>query len=125
MSPPTAALALLVVFAARADAHWAAPEDIVAELNGPEGRAAGVARATRDEKTNRLLVIRVGEVWSRLPAGQRRDQAAAWLERWRHSVSRGVVSILDARTDRPVVAFGAAGKVVSVVPEPTIAETHP
>jgi hypothetical protein len=118
-------LALAVLLAAQAAAHWLEPEAIVADLNGPAGRALGVERAVRDDKVPRLLVIRVGEQWYGLSPDRRRRQAAAWLETWRRNVGQGIVAVLDARTDTPVVRFGPGGRVVAVTRRPTVAETLP
>jgi hypothetical protein len=114
-----AALAVLVGLGGAASAHWVTPEAIVAELNSPHAREAlGVENAVRDEKAPRLLVIRVGEGWYRLPAATRRTQAGDWLSTWRESVAEGVVSILDARTQRAVVHFGPGGRVEGVAAGP-------
>jgi hypothetical protein len=115
------ALALLVVLgiAARAVAHWVAPEDVVAALNAPAARkATGVERAEQDPAAPRLLVIRVDASWYALPEGRRRSAAEEWLEHWRASVPQGVVSVLDARTDKPVVHFGRTGRVAGIAPGP-------
>jgi hypothetical protein len=116
-----AVLVLLLAAPGPARAHWIAPEAIVAQLQGPPGRALGVERAARDDKVPRLLVIRVGEAWYRIPAEKRREQAAAWLALWRHNVGQGIVAVLDARTDQPAVRFGPGGQVVAVSEAPTIA----
>jgi hypothetical protein len=108
------AIALLVAFAGAATAHWLPPEALVAELNGSIGRGRGVARAERDRGNPRLLVIRVGEGWYALPARDRSEQAAGWLERWRHSVPHGLIAVLDAESDRAVVRFGPGARVTGV-----------
>jgi len=112
-------LAMLVGLSRAASAHWLTPEAIVAELNSPRAREVlGVEGAVRDEKAPRLLVIRVGEGWYRLPSAARRTQAKDWLSTWRHSVAEGVVAILDARTQKPVVHFGPGGRVEGVAAAP-------
>lgn len=112
-----AAVALLLLECPGVRAHSVPPEAIVAELNGARARAAwGVERAERDPKAPRLLVVRVGARWYELPQTARREQAAAWLDRWRHSVDQGLVAILDARSDAPVVQFGPGGVVRGLVP---------
>jgi hypothetical protein len=88
-------------------AHTMSPEDIVAQA----AKAKGVERAARDEANPRVLVIRVGEEWFKLPEETRREQATQWRDEWRESVEQGVVSVLDARTEAPAVRFGANGKV--------------
>jgi hypothetical protein len=115
----------VVVLATRAAAHWIAPETIVAELNGPRGRVLGVEGAVRDDKAPRLLVIRVGEAWYRLPAEARRERAAAWLDLWRRSVDQGIVAVLDAPTDTPVVRFGPGGRAVEATGPPRTQKPSP
>jgi hypothetical protein len=109
---------LPLAFGRAAAAHWTAPETIVAELNGDAGRKLGVERAERDAKVPRLLLVRVGERWYAVPAAARKAQAAEWLARWRESVEQGIVAVLDARTAKPVVGFGARGTVESVSDAP-------
>ncbi len=115
-----AAAGLLLLLAAPALAHWVAPEAIVAGATADSTRSAwGVERAYRDEKVPRLFVIRVGSRWYERSAADRRAQAAAWAELWRNNVAGGIVSILDARTDRPAVQFGRRGEVVGLAAAPT------
>lgn len=97
----------LLLAAAVAGAHTASPETVIAEA----AKAKGVTRAARDETNPRVLVIRVGEEWFQLPEETRREQASRWRDEWRDSVEQGVVAVLDARTEAPVVRFGAGGKV--------------
>lgn len=111
---------LLVALAGVGAAHWVAPETIVAGLNGDTAKAGGVVRAERDLKEPRLLVIRVGPAWYARPAAARRAQASAWFEHWRANVPQGIVAVLDARTDTPVVHFrrGAVAQVTDAPPPP-------
>ncbi|HEV7731656.1 MAG TPA: hypothetical protein VGR62_05815 [Candidatus Binatia bacterium] len=88
-------------------AHTASPETIVAEAV----KVPGVEKAVRDEANPRVLIIRVGEAWFGLPEEKRREYAEHWRDDWRASVEQGVVSVLDARTEAPVVRFGAGGRV--------------
>ena len=67
-----------------------------------------------------MLVIRVGPRWYERNAADRRTQAAAWADLWRRNVEGGVVAIVDAKTEKPVVQFGRNGEVVGVAPP-----THP
>ena len=87
--------------------HTMSPETIVAEA----AKAKGVEHAARDETNPRVLVIRVGEEWFKLPEEARRQQATQWRDQWRESVEQGVVAVLDARTEAPAVRYGANGKV--------------
>ena len=113
-----AAAGFLLLLAAPILAHWVAPESIVAGANDQSTRSAwGVESAYRDEKAPRLLVIRVGPRWYERSTADRRHQAAAWAELWRNNVPRGIVSILDARTEKPVVRFGPRGEVVALLAE--------
>jgi hypothetical protein len=111
-------LGIVGALATVAGAHTVPAEAIVARLNEPASRAAtGVERAERDPKVPRLLVVRVGESWYRRPATMREIEAASWWKLWRASVAQGVVSVLDAKTDVPVVRF-ARGEVAGVAGEP-------
>jgi hypothetical protein len=111
---PLATIGLLGVLAGLARAHTVPPEAILARLNTPETRAAtGVEGATRDPQVPRLLVVRVGAGWYRRAASVREAEAGAWLELWRKSVEQGIVAVLDARTDAPVVRF-RRGAVVGI-----------
>jgi hypothetical protein len=100
---------------AAAFAHTPSPDDVVASIGSPAARAAaGVVRAERDAANPRVLLVRVGAGWFAL-AGQARAAAAAeWRAAWRHAVPGGVVAVLDAHTDRPVVRYGRGGTVVDV-----------
>lgn len=109
------AAAVILGLARAAGAHWVPPEAIVAQLNGEGGRRAGVERAVRDEHAPRLLVIRVGARWYARTVEARRRQAESWLEHWRRNVPQGMVAVLDARTDLPVVRI-RRGTVLGVVP---------
>jgi hypothetical protein len=112
-------LALVAGLAAPAAGHWVTPEAIVAGLNAEATRTRwGIERATRDPKAPRLLVIRVGARWYALPAAERRPEALAWRERWRHNVPQGVVSVLDAATDAPVVRYEPGGKGAELMEPP-------
>jgi hypothetical protein len=106
MTSRTILLALMLA-AAPLWAHTLSPEAIVAQA----AKAKGVERAARDETNPRVLVIRVGEEWFKLPEEARREQATQWRDAWRESVEEGVVAVLDARTEAPAVRFGANGKV--------------
>ena len=116
------ALVLLLAglgLAVPAAAHWLQPEEIVTELNAPAVRdALGVTSARRDDKTPRLLIVRVGPRWYELSTAVRRLQARDWADLWRHNVPEGIVAILDDRSARPVVQFDATGGVASVEERP-------
>jgi hypothetical protein len=111
-------IALPLALGRAAAAHWTPPETIVAELNADAGRGPGIEHAGRDVKVPRLLVIRVGERWYARTPGARKAQAAEWLARWSASVPQGIIAVLDARTAKPVVNFGAGGVVESLTDAP-------
>jgi hypothetical protein len=103
---------LSVVADGATSAHWVTPDQILADLNSPQTRAAlGVSQATRDERTPRLLIIRVGDRWYALDPAIRKAQATAWRDLWHHNVPGGIIAVLDAGTGKPVVQFGPQGKV--------------
>ena len=84
-----------------------------------ETRASwGVESAHRDAKAPRLLVIRVGGAWYARSAADRRTQAQSWHTLWRTNVPQGIVAILDATTNAPVVEFGGNGEVTAVAAAP-------
>jgi hypothetical protein len=106
----------VLLAAVAGSAHQIPPADVVARLNSPEVRQhLGVERAEQDAKQPRLLVVRVGPHWYELPVEGRRTRAVEWLATWRVSVPGGIVAVLDAGTDVPVVDYGAEGRVASVV----------
>jgi hypothetical protein len=114
-----AAIGLSLVFGTPAAGHWVGADDIVAQLNSEQSRSAlGVEEARRDERTPRLLVVRVGERWYALPRAERKIRAAAWWDLWHHNVAGGIIAILDARTEKPVVQFGSRGQVTEVASQP-------
>ena len=108
-----AALAVgLVALAGAVSAHVVAPEAILADLNSAETRATqGVVRAERSPHNARLLVVRVGPGWYALSAASRQALARQWLADWRRSVQAGIVAVLDARRDTPVVQFRPGGVI--------------
>jgi hypothetical protein len=111
----------LVVLATAGPAvsHQETPEIIVADLGSAKAReASGIVRVVRDTTQPRLLVVRVGDAWWKLPAEVRRDRASEWGTRWRHAVPQGIVAVVDAKTEQPVVRFGPRGEVVGIAPAP-------
>lgn len=105
----------LLGLAATAAAHWVSPEDVVRELNVPALRdSLGIVNAARDERTPRLLIVRVGDRWYALSGSLRRAQAEQWRAVWRHNVAQGIVAVLDDRSERSVVRFGRDGRVATL-----------
>ena len=85
---------------------------MLAALNAPEARAAlGVQRAEQDAKKPRVLVVRVEPRWFELDSAERLLQARIWRDDWRRAAAQGVVAVLDARTDLPVIGYGPGGTV--------------
>jgi hypothetical protein len=109
-----AAVLILVLAGLPGAAHTVPPETVIAELNGADARALGVVSAKRDDRTPRLLLIRVDGGWHHLPQATRRRQAEGWRERWRHAESQGIVAVLDATSGLPVVNYGPGGMVANL-----------
>jgi hypothetical protein len=85
---------------------------MVAALNAPETRTAlGLQSAMRDARNPRVLVVRVDAHWFALDRADRLLQARLWRDDWRHAVAQGVVAVLDARTDLPVIDYAPGGAV--------------
>ena len=105
-------VALALGLARPVPAHSPTPASVVEALNARDVRVAlGVRRAERDEKNPRVLVVRVDPRWFAIDRGERLLQARIWRDDWRHAVGQGVVAVLDARTDLPVVDYGPGGAV--------------
>ncbi len=95
----------------RVGAHWIPPEQIISMLReDPSLRTrAGVRSVERQE---RLLVIRVDpRIWAALPREQRRALAADWHRLWRHNVDQGIVAVVAADNDKPLVNYDGFGQV--------------
>lgn len=91
-------------------AHWVPPERIVAGLHNDTGlrERAGVRGV---EHRERLLIIRVDpQVWGMLPVSDRKILAEQWYELWRHNVPQGIVAVVAAPTDQPLVNYDAVGR---------------
>jgi hypothetical protein len=107
------ALTLVLGIAGSAIAHAPTVESILGALNAPKARAAfGVTHAERDRANPRVLVVRVGAPWFDLAGEERLLQARIWREDWRRAVPQGVVAVLDARSDAPVIGFRPRGTIV-------------
>jgi hypothetical protein len=111
-------LAMLVLLATTAaHGHTPSADEVVASIGSPDARSvAGVERAEQDRANPRVLRVHVGARWFALPREARAARAVDWHAAWRHAVPDGVVAVLDARTDRPVVRYGRGGSVVEVRP---------
>ncbi|HVM97329.1 MAG TPA: hypothetical protein VMT89_13125 [Candidatus Acidoferrales bacterium] len=100
-------------------AHWTDPAVIVNLMQNDTGLRdhLGVFEVTRDK---RLLVVRVLRAkWDAAPAEVRAKLATEWRETWRHNVPGGIVAVLDATNDRPLVNYDGEGKPrLAPSPEP-------
>lgn len=98
-------------------AHQESPEILIEDLASPKSREAnGIEKVERDPHQPRLLVVRVGGGWKKLPVEVRRNRATEWSTRWRRAVPEGITAVLEAGSDRPIVRFGAHGEVLGVEP---------
>ena len=107
------AVALLAAATAPALAHWLSPKEITGGLNQnqPLKERTGLVSAREDPDLPRLLVIKMNrERWLTVPPEQRLFLAQQWYDDWSHNVEEGIVAILDAATDKPLVNYDAAGK---------------
>jgi len=104
------AVVLALALAGHALAHSPTPASVLDALNAPEARAAlGVQRAEQDAKNSRVLIVRVAPRWFELDRAERLLQARIWRDDWRRAVAQGVVAVLDARTDLPVIGYAPGG----------------
>jgi hypothetical protein len=104
--------------ATAAAAHRPAPDEVIAEIGGPAGRAVGVVEVARDPRTPRLLIVRVDARWAGETTDRRRALAEDWLAHWQQAVPDGLVGVIDAARARPVVNYDARGQA-RVLPLPT------
>ena len=113
-----ALLTIALAWAGVARAHWMSPAEVVAEVGAPSSRKAlGVEGVNHDQNNARLLIIRVGPDWYALPRAKRAKQAHEWLDLWHRSVEHGIVAILDAKSDKPVVRY-VRGEVAEALDSP-------
>jgi hypothetical protein len=98
------------MLAATAAAHGVQPADVVAQLQSAELRARfDIVGVAPNPKLPRLVLIRVGPKWHEVPEEQRIKAAEQWHHLWRDSTPGGIVAILDAVSDAPLVNFDAEG----------------
>jgi hypothetical protein len=96
--------------AAAAGAHSVQPRDVLAKLQSPGLRARfDIVSVAPDAKLARLVLIRVGPKWHDVPVDQRINAAEQWQHLWRDSMPGGIVAIIDAARDTPLVNFDTAG----------------
>ena len=96
-----------------ARAHTIPPEAVLAKIGSqPVRDAYGVTAVERSADVPRLLIVRVGPQWNRVPEAQRQDAALEWQLLWRHTVAQGIVAVLDTTTGAVVVKFDAEGHAV-------------
>lgn len=93
-------------------AHHLTVGEVLEVLNREEVKAqTGIAEAKVDPHLKRHLVIKVHAAWFNLPPAQREKLATAWLRMWKDAVKKGVVSVVDAKSNQPVVNYGPNGQV--------------
>ena len=115
---PPALLTIALLWSGVARAHWMSPDEVVAQVASPSTRTAlGVESAAHDKNNARLLIIRVGPTWYAQPRERRAKQSREWVDLWHRSVEKGLIAILDAKTDKPVVRF-VHGEVAEVLDSP-------
>jgi hypothetical protein len=110
------AVSVLLAVACSAGAHTLSPDDVIAEIAGPEGRAVGVVSVARDARVARVLVVKVGPAWARAPAVLRVQAVETWLAHWRQAVAQGVLGVVDDATAAVLVNFDARGRARLTTP---------
>jgi hypothetical protein len=109
---PLVAVVLALGLARTALAHSPTPASMLDALNAAEARTAlGVQRAE-----NGMRRTRASSSCGWTLAGSRSTVPNACSRRasgddWRRAVAQGVVAVLDARTDLPVIGYGPGGTV--------------
>lgn len=108
-------LALILIIASATTiifAHDVPKEEIVAYINSKEVKeSACVEKAEVQKDLPRLLVVEVGDCWFKLSEKQRLEFAQKWYKAWRHSVPKGIISIIEKGTSNAVVNFHPDGQV--------------
>jgi len=93
-------------------AHHLTVGEVLEILNREEVKAqTGIAEAKVDPHLKRHLVIKVHASWFNLPPAHRERLAAAWLRMWKDAMKKGVVSVVGAKSNQPVVNYGPNGQV--------------
>ncbi|MBI3951180.1 MAG: hypothetical protein HY314_12085 [Acidobacteria bacterium] len=96
----------------KVEAHHLTIGEVLEILNRHDVKArTGIGEAQVDVKLKRHLIISVNTNWYKLPEPHRLKLAAAWLEMWRDAVKDGIVSVVDAVSNQPVVNYGPSGRV--------------
>jgi hypothetical protein len=97
-------------------AHHLTVGEVLEILNREEVKAqTGIADAKVDPHLKRHLIIKVHASWFNLPPAQREKLATAWRRMWKDAVKKGVVSVVDAKSNQPVVNYGPNGQASVVV----------
>lgn len=93
-------------------AHTVPREEVIAYINSKEVKeSACVEKGEMQKDLPRLLVVEVGECWFKLSEKDRRVFAKKWYTIWRHSVSNGLVSVIEKSTGEAVVNFRPDGRI--------------
>lgn len=94
----------------QARAHWIPPQQIVARL-GNDVSLRTLFGIREVEQQDRLLIIRVDpKIWAASAPERRRALAEEWYRLWRHNVNQGIVAIVAAGNDEPLVNYDATGQ---------------
>ena len=111
----SALVALTLLLAGPVLAHTIEPREVDAYLNADRTREeCGIARARQIGERSDLLLIEVNDRWSRLAVSRSQRLAVEWRDMWLHAVKNGRVSIVDEKTQAPVVRYLPDGSVVVV-----------
>jgi hypothetical protein len=93
-------------------AHHLAVSEVLETLNRPDVKSrAGIHQAVVDLRLNRHLIIKVNDTWHTLPATKRKQLAEVWRQLWQDAMKNGIVSVLDAKSNQPVVNYSPSGHV--------------
>jgi len=91
-------------------AHTLSVSDVVAEIDGADGRVIGVVSVARDAREARVLVVKMGPAWASASPQRRIAVVETWLAHWREAVAHGVLGVIDDATGATLVNFDARGR---------------
>lgn len=100
------------LFAITSFAHTVPKEEVIAYINSKEVKeSACVEKAEMQKDLPRLLVVEVGDCWFKLTEKERKAFAKKWYTVWKHSISNGIVSVIEKKTGDAVVNFHPDGRI--------------